>query len=431
MRKPLVVFGILTTENNTAMRDAQRTTWISAALNADIPFMLTYKFLLDEPSPKTIAENKINNDIVYLNVSHHGYAKRFGQKIYIWLKYIVENYPDAQLGARIDDDVFLCVPQIVERLNLIKSRTLYYGWAHAPGNEIAGRRRIDEMFLVLGKELMERISKRQLCDSKTQCNEKEQLVNWDWGTGCVATWLSMYDDIDVHFDNDRIIHFGRYRFKEFAPFVRANFCENYFIYHKATPEIMHRLHTFNKGAKVDKDFKGVPIALDKAIGTPLESMSTPVTSSESYFSGEVIREFLLKKATYTRTVQKPRPRQDEMKNCSYWAVVRTVSVPTHAVRLVSRAPNWCLVVVADLKTPDMKVYMKDINNTNVKFLTIADQNKLYPLLSKSIPPNNYGRKNIGYMYAIKRGARAIWDFDDDNIGVLNINDLGSNRTFAT
>ena len=32
-----------------------------------------------------------------------------------------------------------------------------------------------------------------------------------------------------------------------------------------------------------------------------------------------------------------------------------------------------------------------------------------------MPWKSFGRKNIGYLYAIANGASAIWDFDDDNI----------------
>ena len=32
-----------------------------------------------------------------------------------------------------------------------------------------------------------------------------------------------------------------------------------------------------------------------------------------------------------------------------------------------------------------------------------------------LPWNMFGRKNIGYLYAIQHGARVIWDFDDDNM----------------
>lgn len=32
----------------------------------------------------------------------------------------------------------------------------------------------------------------------------------------------------------------------------------------------------------------------------------------------------------------------------------------------------------------------------------------------ALPWNHFGRKNIGYLYAILHGANIIWDFDDDN-----------------
>ena len=32
----------------------------------------------------------------------------------------------------------------------------------------------------------------------------------------------------------------------------------------------------------------------------------------------------------------------------------------------------------------------------------------------SLPWNSFGRKNVGYLFAIARGAQIIFDFDDDN-----------------
>lgn len=34
---------------------------------------------------------------------------------------------------------------------------------------------------------------------------------------------------------------------------------------------------------------------------------------------------------------------------------------------------------------------------------------------KILPWNSFGRKNIGYLYAIAKGAKVIFDFDDDNL----------------
>ena len=43
-----------------------------------------------------------------------------------------------------------------------------------------------------------------------------------------------------------------------------------------------------------------------------------------------------------------------------------------------------------------------------------DMGKTFPLIG-TIPWNHFGRKNIGYLYAILYGAIVVWDFDDDNI----------------
>jgi hypothetical protein len=39
---------------------------------------------------------------------------------------------------------------------------------------------------------------------------------------------------------------------------------------------------------------------------------------------------------------------------------------------------------------------------------------IYPII-KSLPWNHFGRKNIGYLYAIHHQAKLVYDFDDDNI----------------
>lgn len=43
-----------------------------------------------------------------------------------------------------------------------------------------------------------------------------------------------------------------------------------------------------------------------------------------------------------------------------------------------------------------------------------DMGRTFPLVG-TIPWNHFGRKNIGYLYAILYGATVVWDFDDDNM----------------
>ncbi len=51
---------------------------------------------------------------------------------------------------------------------------------------------------------------------------------------------------------------------------------------------------------------------------------------------------------------------------------------------------------------------------NVIFLSDKDQEKIQMAFVEKMPWGSFGRKNIGYLYAIANGAKYIWDFDDDN-----------------
>ena len=62
------------------------------------------------------------------------------------------------------------------------------------------------------------------------------------------------------------------------------------------------------------------------------------------------------------------------------------------------------------------------NKGRVVYLNVNSQEKLAAdgvKLSESLPWNHFGRKNLGYLYAIVSGAQLIWDFDDDNTLISN------------
>ena len=75
--------------------------------------------------------------------------------------------------------------------------------------------------------------------------------------------------------------------------------------------------------------------------------------------------------------------------------------------------NQIAIIVADLKTPKWE------KHDNIIFLSVEDQNALWPKLSKLLPFNHYSRKNLGYLYAISLGVERILDTDDDNVPVGN------------
>lgn len=120
--------------------------------------------------------------------------------------------------------------------------------------------------------------------------------------------------------------------------------------------------------------------------------------------------------------------------CSKWGVVTTINGPTLAIKHVADLPSWCLVVVADTKTPtDYMEALKGLykNSTdgeqsvdglesNVFFFSVEKQKEweqkpgaLGSFVS-STPWKHFCRKNLGYLFAILHGANFIFDFDDDN-----------------
>lgn len=133
------------------------------------------------------------------------------------------------------------------------------------------------------------------------------------------------------------------------------------------------------------------------------------------------------------TVWKPKrihsdvpPRQDESTrvlaspkekplSCYNWAVITTIFAPTTLAHQLAGMSDWCVVVVGDRKSEDTP-WRKFVSSlTNVYYLSFEDQSKLSYSIIAHLKPNHFGRKNLGYLYAIHHGASFIWDTDDDNI----------------
>lgn len=101
--------------------------------------------------------------------------------------------------------------------------------------------------------------------------------------------------------------------------------------------------------------------------------------------------------------------------CSFWSVVTTINPPTDAVTRQSMLANWCMVVVGDRKGP----HSYELPNATswTVFLDAKQQEEFlgqHPL-AQLLPWNHFGRKNVGFLFAILHGASAVYDFDDDNM----------------
>ena len=95
-----------------------------------------------------------------------------------------------------------------------------------------------------------------------------------------------------------------------------------------------------------------------------------------------------------------------------YAVVTTIQATTPALASLEKKlieVGGTLIVAGDAKSPDSM----DLAEGN-HFMTVASQLGSGFELAGKLPLNHYGRKNIGYLEAIRRGARVIYETDDDN-----------------
>ena len=90
-------------------------------------------------------------------------------------------------------------------------------------------------------------------------------------------------------------------------------------------------------------------------------------------------------------------------------VITSIFSPTSAVRQWAALSDWRVLVAGDIKTP------ADWRCEPAMFISAREQGALPFRITKHLPWNHYARKMIGYLEAVRRGARVIVDTDDDNI----------------
>ena len=95
-------------------------------------------------------------------------------------------------------------------------------------------------------------------------------------------------------------------------------------------------------------------------------------------------------------------------------VTTTINPPTKALIKFSKMENWKLIVVGDITTP--KNLYQDLDCI---YLDIEEQEVLNKELSDLIGFKSLERRNFGYIYAVKNGAKIIASIDDDNIPLSN------------
>lgn len=140
-------------------------------------------------------------------------------------------------------------------------------------------------------------------------------------------------------------------------------------------------------------------------------------TSGNIFSGASIREFPTDHVKFASVRSFPaKDPPTPIHECTFWSVVTTIFEPSEAVRAqADLGREWCLVVVGDRKSPAL---YNLTGSSHVVYLDVKAQELMsdrFPSFIPALPWNHFGRKNVGFLYAISQGAEAIWDFDDDNI----------------
>lgn len=110
-------------------------------------------------------------------------------------------------------------------------------------------------------------------------------------------------------------------------------------------------------------------------------------------------------------------RMDSYPYNDKWVVLTTIFQPTNLIKTLMTMKQWCIVIVGDLKSLSREKYLEQLgieNEACLIYLSLQEQNELGYAILKYIPINSFGRKNIGYIFAVQHGARIIYDTDDDN-----------------
>ena len=149
-----------------------------------------------------------------------------------------------------------------------------------------------------------------------------------------------------------------------------------------------------------------------------DSVEQEIASTGHLFSGKRVRAF--PKENLKFVYYRPRDASPRVAtpSCKRWAVMTTIFDPSEALDRLLRLEDWCVVIVGDGKTPGHKYTCSSIpgmcNRVSV-YLSPDDQKVMSNAFVDALPWNNFGRKNVGFLYATMHGATVIWDFDDDNL----------------
>lgn len=92
-----------------------------------------------------------------------------------------------------------------------------------------------------------------------------------------------------------------------------------------------------------------------------------------------------------------------------YIIITTINDRTTAINKFEGIAGWKTIIVGDKKTPKIS------DSQTLHFYSLSEQENSELEVSRLLPINHYCRKNAGYLFAIGKGARNIYDTDDDNL----------------
>jgi STELLO glycosyltransferases len=154
-----------------------------------------------------------------------------------------------------------------------------------------------------------------------------------------------------------------------------------------------------------KVLPGLLIVVSTVNGAWVNNSFSTGSSGEIFSAKSKVRAFNVSLLASKQLTQgSPDQRRS---SCQNWAVITSIFPPTDLVRQLSSLPEWCTVVVGDKKSPPGY-------NADVDYLSPQAQETLNFSITPFLAWNHFGRKNIGFAYAVLHGAQFVYDTDDDN-----------------
>ena len=188
------------------MRNFSRNSWIRR-----LPKNVCYTFLYD--NEESIIEQE-KYDGISLNSEYRGRLVRRGEKIFKFYSYVNNNekFNNIKYIAKMDDDVILC-PELFQFLknksiNNMSYSGMFWNLEQAKNVGISKDARSDEMFVILGRKLMNKIVSKEYCnhtDEKT-CDSLNQRFDTNLGGVSLGLWLSKIKDVHILPLNEVSLH---------------------------------------------------------------------------------------------------------------------------------------------------------------------------------------------------------------------------------